>query len=454
MKPPPVALIRLGLAFLAAAAPAAAVAAELTLESAVATALARNPALAAVEELRAQVVGGIREARADAFPQLAAVSSWGKSRSPAFLNSPDFEDILEQFPGGTFEPSTQELYRAVLEVTQPIYTFGKVGAAIDLAKIVADTADAQIATARLDTARDAAEAYYGVLAAREGLRTVEVERDFRARDLERIASLLEIGEATELQELRARAALAEVEPEVARRRGAVAVAETGLRRVLALAAGEPVEVTPASRALPEPPSRAQLVESALGGRPELRDLALQERVYERRQVVTRAEGKPQIDFTGSWGREVRLIESFDDPLYSAWSFGVGMRWEFFDGGRRSGQVAQLESQRQQIALRRRDLESGIALEVDRTLSDYQTARARSRAADLSASVAREAVRVARATFEEGVATQTDLLDAQSRAAAADVLAVEAFYEALVQAARLARAVGAMPTTGWAPSTEN
>jgi hypothetical protein len=50
--------------------------------------------------VRHQVAGGIREARADAYPQFAVASGWGQSRSPAFLNSPDFEGILEQFPGG------------------------------------------------------------------------------------------------------------------------------------------------------------------------------------------------------------------------------------------------------------------------------------------------------------------------------------------------------------------
>lgn len=443
------------LALLAACATvSAAPAAELTVESAVATALASNPGLAAVETLRSRVAGGIVEARADAFPQLAAQSSWGQSRSPAFLNSPDFEDILAQFPGGRFEPSTQELYRSTFEVSQPLYTFGKVGAAVRLARIVAETAEAQIETARLDTALAAAEAYYAVLAAREGLRTVEAEREFRRGDLARVESLLEIGEATALEQLRARAALAEVEPELARRRGQVTVAETTLRRVLALPPAEPLELAPAAAGLPQPPPASALVDRALAARSELRDLALQERVYAVRQEIVRADGKPRLDLDGYWGREVREPDNYGDPLYDAWAFTVGARWEFFDGGRRRGQLAQLESQRQQVALQRQDVEAGIRLEVDRARSDYDTTRARAEAARVAAEVAREAVRVARANYEEGGATQTDLLDAQSRATAAEVLAVEAFYEALVAAARLSRAAGLTPPASWASMQES
>jgi HAE1 family hydrophobic/amphiphilic exporter-1 len=429
-------------------------AAELTLDGAVELALAENPALAAVEELRGQVAGGVIEARADAFPQLALVSSWGQSRSPAFLNSPDFEEILEQFPAGTFEPSTQELTRAVVEVTQPLFTFGKIGAAVDLARIVADAAEAQIETARLDTGAAAAEAYLRVLAAREGLTTIESQREFRRHDLERVESLLEIGEATELERLRAVAVAAELEPEIARRQGQVVIAETELRRVLGLPPGEPLELAPVGRALPASPAPERLAEEAIAQRPELDDLVFQAQVYEKRQVVTRAEGRPQIDLDGSWGREVRLIENFDDPLYSAWSFGVGLRWEFFDGGRRRGQIVQLESQRRQLELERADLEARVRLEVDRAWSDYRTARTRAESAETAAAAAREALRVARESYEQGIVTQTDLLDAQSRATTADVVAVESFYDALIEAARLSRAVGRMPNASWSSRQES
>jgi len=431
---------------LLAVAPAAPQA--LDLGRAVALALERNPALLAVEELRGQVAGGIREARADAFPQIALVSAWGQSRSPAFLNSPDFGEFLDQLPPGSFEPSTQELYRTVLEVSQPIWNFGKVGAAVELAKIVADAADAQIATARLDTALAAAEAYYGVLSSREGLATIEAEREYRRDDLARVENLLEIGEATELEHLRARAAFAEVEPEVARRQGQVEVAETRFRQVLALPAGQPVELEAAGRELPAAPVDDALIAAALERRPELRDLERQESVYVKRQKITRADGLPAIDLNGTWGREVRLLDNFGDPLYDAWSVSIGMRWEMFDGGRRKGQIAQFESQRQQLALQRADLESRIRLESREALTAYRTALARAAAAEFAAATAREAVRVARESYEQGVATQTDLLDAQSRNVAAEVVAVEAFYDARIEAARLARAAGLDPTQSW------
>ncbi|HLF56609.1 MAG TPA: TolC family protein, partial [Thermoanaerobaculia bacterium] len=198
----------------------------------------------------------------------------------------------------------------------------------------------------------------------------------------------------------------------------------------------------------------RLLAAALASRPELVDLERQEQAYGQQKRIERADGLPQIDLNGFWGREVREADNISDPLYDAWSVSVDLRWELFDGGRRKGRIAQFESQRQQLALRRADLESRVRLESREALSAYRTARARASSATVAATTAREAVRVARESYEQGVATQTDLLDAQSRAILAEVVAVEAFYDALVEAARMARAAGRLPTLEWSQFPES
>jgi outer membrane protein TolC len=227
-----------------------------------------------------------------------------------------------------------------------------------------------------------------------------------------------------------------------------------LRQVLALEPEEPLDLAAAARELPDAPAFAPLATAAIERRPELDDLAYQVLAYEKQRRVVGAESLPQLELNGFWGREVRELDNFSDPLYDAWAVSVDLRWELFDGGRRRAQTAQIESQRQQVALQRADLEARVRLETGQARSDYQTARARAAATVVAADAAGEAVRVARESYEQGVATQTDLLDAQSRATAAAVSAVEAFYDARVEAARLARAVGVLPTASWTELAEN
>lgn len=424
----------------------------LDLGRAVELALARNPALRAVEEQIDQVAAGIEEARADALPQLALTGSWSRSRNPAFLNNPDFEEIVEQFPGGGFEPSEQELWSVAAEVSQSLFTFGKIRAAVELARLAGGVVEAQIEAARLETALAAAEAYYDLVAAEWAVAVVESQEGVRREALEVVEARYEIGEATRLEQLRSLSSVAELAPEIASRVGDREVAASRLRVTLGLppgteivteATGAPV-VPPTTAGLPDPPGLSALLERARAERPELADLALQREALEKRQEILRAEGKPQIDFNGYYGRQVRLPEDVTDALFADWLVAVGLRWELFDGGRRKGEIAGLESQSQQLAWELRDLENRIVLDIETALARYRAALARLEAAGVAAETAREAARVAAETYREGVSLQADLLDAQQREIEAEILLIDAATQARVEAARLARAVGDYP----------
>lgn len=468
---------------------------EVDLETAIAGALARNPALKAIEEQIDEVVGGIDEARADALPQLALTASYSQSRNPSFLNSPDFESILDQFPGGDFEPSIQKLWSVATEVNQPIYTFGKLGSAIELARLAGSVVSAQIEAARLETALLAAESYYDVLAARRALGVIEAQDRARRASLQVTRDRYDIGEATRLELLRAQSQLDQLGPTIESLRGDVVVAESRLRQVMGLppavaleviglpgveafvpaipAAGEtptspdgdeeaqmadvPTDSAEVIEALREsarrsspgfatPPPLAELLELARRERPEVDDLLTQQEALRLQQEIVRAEGRPQIEFNGRYGRQVREIENVSDPLYSDWAVSVGMRWEFFDGGRRRGQIAQLESQRQQRAWELRDLENRIVLQIETALAGYRAAVAREASARSAAETAREATRVAQDSFDEGVVLQSDVLDAQEQEVEAEIQLVDAVYQAYTERARLARAVGLLPSS--------
>lgn len=421
---------------------------ELDLSRAVELALEHNPALKAVEERRHEVRAGVREARADAWPQLEMVSSWSRSRNPSLLNSPDFEEFIDNFPGGSFEPREQELKALSLDVSQPLFTFGKIRAAVELARQVVEVTEAQIATARLDVALAAAEAFYEVQAARRALETVHEQEEARREFLAVVEARFEIGEATRLELLQAQATLAELRPDLASARGRLDRSRARLRQVLgspppgslALPDGAPEEAD-----FPASPPVTTLVRDALERRPELADLRLQAEALEEQQEVTRADGRPQIELTGSYGRETRLLDDLPDPLFNDWFVAVGMSWELFDGGRRKGQIAQLESRKHQLEWQRRDLAQQVRFELEEAVSAYETARARLLATRVAARASREASRVARESYREGVALLADWLDAQQRETVAEIRLVEARYGARVEAARLLRVLGALPT---------
>ncbi len=406
-------------------------------------ALVRNPILKSAEERRQELAGGIQEARANALPSLELVSGWNVSRNPSLLNSPDFEEFVDNFPGGSFKPRRQTLYNLSAELTQPLFTWGKVGAALDLARTAVEVAEAQISTVRLDTAAEAAEAYFQLARAVSAAEALEVQRRTRTAALQVVEARFELGDATRLELLRSKASSAALEPEFARSNGAVEVARSRLRRVLGLGITEEVHLRLPEVAIPTAPGIQGLLTQAQE-RPEQRDLDRQVEALRHRVRTVRADGKPQLELNGAFGRTVRRPEDLENPLFRDWRLSIDLHWGFFDGGRRRGQVAQLESQRRQLMWLQQDLDRRIAEEVSVAHSAFVAARARWQAAQTAADAAQEAGRVAQESYREGAALQVDLLGAQEQDTLAELERIEARFDAFIQWVRLERSLGRIP----------
>lgn len=423
----------------------------------VGVALERNPGWLAVQERRREVAGGVEEVRADALPQLDLIAAWSRSRNPALLNSPDFDDIIEQFPD--FRPGEQELWDVGIHLQQPLYSGGKVKAARRLAESVVDVTEAQIRVARLDVAAAAAEAYYGWQAARRALEAVRHQEAARQAALDVVEARFELAEATRLEWLRARSALAELGPRRARAEGGVEVAASRLRFAMGMEMTEPLglmelpETSADADALPGPtpapllPAAAlpRLLSVARDERPELEDLRLQLEALGHQRHINVAGGRPQVDLNGRYGRQVSDPDNFDSDLFADWLAAVSLRWSFFDGGRRKGQLAQLDSQRQQLMWTQRQQVQEISSQLAVAATEYETARQRLAASELSLQVAQEARRVALETYQQGVTLQADLIAAQDDEIQAELERIAAFYEGRVKGTRLRRALGRLPT---------
>ncbi|TNF75405.1 MAG: TolC family protein [Acidobacteria bacterium] len=294
----------------------------------------------------------------------------------------------------------------------------------------------------------AAEAYFRLLEAHAALETIEIQRQTRQESLDVVEARYELGDATRLELLQAQAALAELEPLVDEAKGGVEVRRIQLRAVLNLPRDYALEVAEMEGPLPAVPTRERALAFAFETRPEFDDLELQHQALDKQKTIERAETRPQIDLAGFYGHTARLPENLDDTFYSDWAIGVGFRWDFFDGGRRKGAVARIDSLQDQVEWLQADLANRVEQEVEQALTEYTAGLSRWQAAEISAQAAREANRVAQENYQEGVALQADWLNAQERDIQAEFTLVQSYYDARIFAARLGRAVGLQPHIAW------
>ncbi len=421
-----------------------ATAGEISLRDAVEAAIGQNLAYQAKRQESTTVRAGIREAFADAFPQLSLDYSYSESRNPALLNSPDFEDIIGQLPEGSFEPAVQELHDVALTLHQPLFTWGRLGTGVKLARLAAEATDASVETAKLDTALKAAEAFYGLLEALDAVEVADRQIAFRDEALKVVKARYRLGEATKLELLRAEADRGRIDPQRIRAKGNVELARSRLRRVMGRSPEALIRVARNLPPLEEPSPKELLLRAANRNRPELRQLDLTLDARSMQAKLTRKEGRPQISLNASYGRQVRLFDNFDDPLFDNWRASIDLTWSLFDGGRRRARMAKIRSQEDQIQLSIEDLKRSIETEIVARLVDYQTAVSEWKASRTVLDADREAARVALEAYRKGVAIQADLLDAEQREAESHLSEARTRYESHLAKARLKRSVGLLP----------
>jgi outer membrane protein TolC len=120
---------------------------------------------------------------------------------------------------------------------------------------------------------------------------------------------------------------------------------------------------------------------------------------------------------------------------------VNLRWSLWDGGRVRAEIAEADASRRAAEQRLADFDSMVEVEVRQRLRDLEAAGASIAAAESGVRSAGEARRVVAERFAAGVATSTDVLDAQVALLQAELDRTRALANARLAAARLDRALG-------------
>ena len=130
-----------------------------------------------------------------------------------------------------------------------------------------------------------------------------------------------------------------------------------------------------------------------------------------------------------------------DVWENSWDLGVNVTFTLWNGGRTAAQVAEARLQADAMRERLAEADTQIALEVRQRQLDLDSARSQVETAGAAVASSTEARRVVAERFGAGVATSTDLLDAQVDQLQAELERTRALANVKLAEARLARALG-------------
>jgi outer membrane protein len=407
---------------LAAVAPQPA-AQPLTLEQAVAEAQAHAPAVAAADAERDAAAGRTVQARSAGLPSATVTGTLGMGRLD---------------PGGFFGLQAAHVTPRAAQATieQPLFTGGRVTAAVARARAGERLAGAAVEATRADLAAQVAEAFGAVLVAEEQKRLYEALVASTAELARHAQDRFVVGDAPRTDLSQANSRLAEARAQLAASRGAILVARARLASLIGREPG-------ALAGLPPAPAVPGELEAAIRAAEQNSPAIAQARAALDAAVAAergaRAERLPTL---GAFAEASTVRDQFF-PGYRADAGAVGLRarWQFFDGGRVRGQVAEASAGVRAARARLAAARDQVAEAVTAAHAAVESSALIEQAAAEQRAAAEEAVRNVRDEVKVGQKPQLDLLDAEREATGAGVLALRARADRVAAAYRLNALLG-------------
>lgn len=417
------------------------------LDALVAEALQRNAnvalAIARVDEARAQV--GLTDA--DRFPVVGAEFSRSRNRISGVTGTP--------LPPGV--PLETNNYRAAVNVSYELDLWGRLRNASAAARAELLASEAARETVRTTLAADVVQGWYNLRALEQQLADTRRSLVTRNEGLALQQRRYDAGMISqfELSQLGSEVAAAQAQlPVLERRRRQQETALAVLsgrspRDIYATGGASTVPPQPGAGAPAGEANAPLVVPSGLPSelllrRPDIvqaeqRMIAANARIGQARAAVF-----PSISLTGFLGSQSAALSNLFSGPAAVWSLAAAVAQPIFSGGRQQAGIAGTEARERQ-ALAQYQLAVQTAFkEVRDALDGLIASREQLEAEGRRAESLRDALRLARLRYENGIASQLDVLDAERNLLAAELNVAEARRAQRAAIADLFKALGG----GW------
>lgn len=405
-----------------AAAPEAA-AMDIDLKGAVTTAIQNNRDIT-IAELK------LRDAEAD-------VSAAAAKKNPSVSYSWQRNQYPTQHVAGT--QSSNHGYSQGINVSWPIWTFGKVEGAIDAARYQKNIADLNVYKTEADTKLAAVQAYYQYL---EAIKLAEVQAqsvtDY-ASHLNNVQQQFDAGIVAKLDVLSSNVSLANAKQKSIAADNTRDVAEANLNNIMRI----PMNTTlnPLDKNFPEPEfdlTMEQAILMAQKYRWELVEADYGVKAAEASLRSAKAGYLPTVSVGGGYSWKEASVTAVDKD---DWAVQGGLSWSLWDGGATQASVKKADAAvktAQETLLQAREK---IELEVRQDYLNVLSYKEQIRAAEASVAQAEEAYKIATVRYSSGVGINLDVLDAELALNTARTNYITALYNYNIGLATLEHAMG-------------
>jgi outer membrane protein len=391
----------------------------------------------------------------ESYGSLFGSSSSSSSSSSTHSNNADYvtqeqvqaaiQSAIQSVFSKFADPQISTIYSTGLSFSQPIYTFGKVGTALKVAKQYDKSVRFNYQRNIQNLQLAAFDLYFRTLIAD---RSAEISRHALSRKKELNSFLernFELGSGSKAQVLSTSADLAS-------HSASLLVAERDARTAmmsLNMFMGRPLTdsilldtmINIVSLQTFDVPDVERAVDIACKNRMDLKTLRLLAESNRNGAKIYKAMYLPSISALGSLGYSKMESDLYSTDGTSNWMVGLGLSWTLFDGFSSSAKASQYISDANKLDLAYHSLSSVIEIEIRSDIAECSAADSNYAASQVMFNAAKESYDLTNSNFRQGSGQFADLQLSDEMLRQAELGLVNAKYRLLRSRAALMVAMG-------------
>lgn len=270
-----------------------------------------------------------------------------------------------------------------------------------------------------------AESYFGLRLAREVVRVRQDTYNSLKRHYENALKLEAAGMIDKAGRLFAQVNMDEAQRALEASQKEVAVVQSALRTLLNLEDTSSIQPTSPLFINEKLPAKEEFMQAMRTENYVVNQLQLQSHIAKQQLRIDQSGYMPDI---AVFGKQTLYSHGIQSNLVPRTMVGVGFTWNLFDGLAREKRIRQSKLAQQTLALGQEKAKDDLGVGIDKLYSQLEKAQDNVRALNTTIELSEELVRIRKKSFAEGMATSTEVVDAETMLATVRVARLAAYYE--------------------------
>ncbi len=418
--------------------------------------LANNDSLAANKASVERSEALRKAAKALYYPKIDLTGNYTHLEKPLSMDLKDLEPLASLDLGG-LDPALGQILAPLLQLPTvtnfteqdittssiraiwPLYTGGRRGAAIDIAREQHIEAGKVLAMQQQAKFEDLARIYFGVVLAAQVAETYKEVEDGLKKHQSNALKLEQQGQIAYVERLQADASYDKAKVDTQKALRNYQIAQLALKDLLH--SQQTVEPSTALFTEAAIPDLEQFMSNTLNCYPGL--AILDSKAEQAKKLVTIEKGSymPEVFMFGNY--QLYEGDSLAAQYAPDWMVGVGVSIPLIDNSGRADKVNAANSTVRQIGYVRAQAERDLGLLVEKTYREAQLALEEYQGLESSLALAEENLRIRLKAFNQGLATSLDVVDAEMYQASVKTQRQAAAYNHVLALAKLTALSGEM-----------